>query len=142
MHKMRSRCDHVPIVKALEVAGVEVREKLIARGAGARSPTSSDSTSVVDNDAAVSASISHPPWTPTSTEVSFSSETPSTRWAFTPSDDEVLGPGPKIPIRVARPSEYELPTSKSTDEGEWMVCRSLSLVKIQKKKEARRRGMS
>jgi hypothetical protein len=139
---MRSPCDHVPIVNALEVAGVEVREKLVVQGPGAGSSTSSDSTSVVDNDIAAGASTSHPPWTPTSTVVSFSSETPSTRWAFTPSDEEDISPGPKFPIRVARPSEFELPTPKTADEAEWMVCRSLSLIKIQKKKEARRRGMS
>lgn len=139
---MRGPCDHVPIVKALEVAGVEVRERLVVQGTEAGSPTSFGSTPVVDDNFAVSTSTSHRPWTLTSTEASFSSETHPTRWAFTPNDDEDINPGPTIPVRMARSSELELPTSRVADEAEWMVCRSLSLVKIQEKKEARRRGMS
>lgn len=139
---MRSPHDHIPIVKALEVAGVEVCEKVVIQEARAGSPTSPDSTSVAHNGIAASASTSDPPWSPVSTKVSFSSETPSARWAFTPSDDDDISPGLTIPIRVAPPLVYEPPTPKIADEAEWMICRSLSFVNIQRKKEARRRGMS
>ena len=133
---MRSPHDHIPIVKALEVAGVEIREKVVVQEARTRNPTLSGSTSVADNDIMAKASTSDPPWSPVSTKVSFSPETSSTRWAFTPGDEDV-NPGLTNPIRVARPSVSEPPTPRIADETEWMVCRSLSLVKIQRKKEAK-----
>ena len=120
---MRDPGDHAPVAEVLEAAGVEVREKVLTK------PSSTKSMfDALDIDITINASTPELPPTPASTAISFAPITFATPMAFTPNDGEDIRLG------------SEPPTPIIPDEGEWMVHRTESLVRIKEKKEARRRG--
>lgn len=129
MHKMQEPRDHAPIVEVLSAAGVEVCEKVKARGLEARCLTPTTPMSeVMDIDITTNASTPQLSPTPLSITTTFTSETAFTAEVFTPSGggDTGLGSEPPVPIIA--------------DEAEWMVHRNQYLMRIKQKREARRRG--
>ena len=134
---------HAPIVDVLEAAGVDLREKIVARPPGVGSPAPTTPTSsVVDISITASSSTPEPPPTPTSTNISFMSVTSSVARVCTFSGGEGMGLRLMIPGHIAGPFGSEPPTPRIADETEWMRHRTQSLTRIKQKKEARRRGVS
>lgn len=136
VHKMLNTRDHAPIVEVLEAAGVEVREKVMVRASGDRSPTPSTLSSVVDIGLTITRST--PESSPTlssTTAVSVHEATP-TRGASNCSDEKAVGLESIVPGSL----ESECPTIVIENPEEWMARRSNSLTRIKEKKEARRRG--
>ena len=134
VHKMQNSRDHAPIAEVLEAAGVEIREKVVTRAPGFRSPTPTTRTlKVVDIYLTTTRSTSEPSLTPPSTTAVSTTET--TR-VSTSTDDKIIN----LALTVPGEPECDPPTPVIENVAEWMARRSNSLMRIKEKREARRRG--
>ena len=136
VHKMQNTRDHTPIVEVLEAAGVDVREKVIIRASDVRCPTPTTPLHEVDEiDLTVYESTPEHSPAPSLTTGPSTPEVPSTTvFDYADNSDTSLG-------SVAfGSSEFEPQAQIIENAEEWMVHRRYSLIRIKRKKEARRRG--
>jgi hypothetical protein len=135
VHKMQNIGGHSPIVEVLETAGVDVCEKVTVRGHEVVTPT--PTTSEVDIDSMITASTPEHPPTPLSTTTTTAT---TDTYVTTSTDGKDMDLGFTTPTRMAEPFGSEPLTPIIVDVAEWMVRRHQSLVRIEQKREARRRG--
>ena len=133
MHKMQNARDHTPIVEVLEVAGVDIRKRVMVRAFGVRTPTI-PSPGEVDIDLTISAGSTTEPSPGTSSATAI----PTQKIADEiPTNARVMD----VLLTTPRPLKSGPPTPVIGDPAEWMVHRSESLMRIKQKKETRRRGV-
>lgn len=141
VHKMQNPRDHAPIVEVLEGAGVEVREKVIARPSDDRSLTLAiRAHGMVETYLTTTESMAESSLTSSSTTTTSTAGTTSTSGVPTSADRKVIDSRINSIFTMPRQPQCEPLTPIIENAGVWMARRSDSLARIKQKKEARRRG--
>lgn len=133
VHKMQNPRDHAPIVEVLEAAGVEIREKVVARASDVRSSTPTVRTpKATSTHGTTTGSAPEPTPGPSSAAPS----TTSTLRVSNSIDDKVVD----LSFAVPGQPQSEPPTPIIENPTKWMADRIETLAKMKQRKAERRKG--